>query len=77
MAERFSMSIADDRVVLQARLETCDTIGDFIMDIYPDTPLTGKVTYQQLRELGSGIIEVDDDWNSVKLIPYEEDEDDY
>ena len=64
----FSGTDNDGHIVLQARGETGEVIGDFIFDIYPDTPLPGKLTFRQLKALGPGAIEIDEDWNEAKAV---------
>ena len=63
------MNVLPDRIVLRARGEgDGGLVGDFIEDVLPDSKLPGKVTYDILRELGDGGIEIADDWNSARAV---------
>ena len=64
----FSLIVEPDRLVLMARGETGETVGDFIQEFYPDTPMPGKLTYAELSALGSGQVQISADWNKAKAV---------
>ena len=60
---RWYFELVDDVIELQARLEDGDVVGDTRTEVKEGEEFYG-IPWDELRKIGSGVVEVDEDGNA-------------